>query len=55
MNNNLAVPPNQGPWPVGAEYQWWVLLALVYLPAIALVLRRPNEAESAWSWLSASP
>ena len=36
----------QGPWPVGAEYQWWVLLALVYLPAIALVLRRPNEASS---------
>ena len=24
----------QGPWPVGAEYQWWVLLVLVYLPAI---------------------
>jgi hypothetical protein len=34
----------QGPWPVGAEYQWWVLLILVYLPAIVLVLRRPNEA-----------
>jgi len=43
----------QGPWPVGAEYQWWVLLALVYLPAIALVLRRPNESASPWSWLSA--
>jgi hypothetical protein len=41
----------QGAWPIGAEYQWWVLLALVYLPAIALVLRRPNEADSAWSWL----
>ena len=40
----------QGAWPIGAEYQWWVLLALVYLPAIALVLRRPNEADSAWSW-----
>jgi hypothetical protein len=39
----------QGPWPVGAEYQWWVLLALVYLPAIVLVLRRPNEAESEWA------
>lgn len=35
----------QGLWPVGAEYQWWVLLALVYLPAIVLVLRRRNEAE----------
>jgi hypothetical protein len=33
----------QGPWPVGAEYQWWVLLALVYGPAIVVVLRRPNE------------
>lgn len=44
----------QGPWPVGAEYQWWVLLALVYLPAIVLVLRRPNEARSDWSWLSTS-
>lgn len=44
----------QGPWPVGAEYQWWVLLALVYLPAIVLVLRRPNDEASAWSWLSVS-
>ena len=35
----------QGPWPVGAEYQWWVLLLLVYLPAIVLVLRRKNDAE----------
>jgi hypothetical protein len=32
----------QGPWPVGAQYQWWVLLVLVYLPALALVLSRPN-------------
>ena len=32
----------QGPWPVGAEYQWWVLLILVYLPATALVLSRPS-------------
>jgi len=32
----------QGPWPVGAEYQWWVMLILVYLPALALVLSRPN-------------
>ena len=38
----------QGPWPVGAGYQWWVLLVLVYLPAIALVLRRPNEAGPDW-------
>jgi hypothetical protein len=45
----------QGPWPVGAEYQWWVMLALVYLPAIVLVLRRPNEAGSEWSWLSPPP
>jgi hypothetical protein len=35
----------QGPWPVGAEYQWWVLLALVYGPALALVLRRPNAPD----------
>lgn len=33
----------QGPWPVGSEYQWWVLLSLVYLPAIVVVLKRPNE------------
>lgn len=37
----------QGPWPVGAGYQWWVLLALVYGPAIVLVLRRPNTADPA--------
>jgi hypothetical protein len=36
----------QGPWPVGAEYQWWVLLALVYLPALFAVLRRPNSADT---------
>jgi hypothetical protein len=36
----LAGP--QGPWPVGAEYQWWVMLALIYLPALALVLSRTN-------------
>jgi hypothetical protein len=36
----------QGPWPVGAGYQWWVLLALVYLPAIVLVLRRSNEVQA---------
>jgi hypothetical protein len=35
----------QGPWPVGAAYQWWVLLLLVYLPCLALVLRRPNNPE----------
>jgi hypothetical protein len=34
----------QGPWPVGAAYQWWVLLALVYFPALVTVLRRPNVA-----------
>ena len=28
--------------PSGAEYQWWVMLALFYAPALALVLRRPN-------------
>jgi hypothetical protein len=44
----------QGPWPVGAEYQWWVLLALVYLPAIVLVLRRPNQDQSDWTWLAPS-
>jgi hypothetical protein len=39
----------QGPWPVGAAFQWWVLLGLVYLPAVVLVLRRSNEAESEWA------
>jgi hypothetical protein len=39
----------QGPWPVGAEFQWWVLLGLVYLPAVVLVLKRPNEADSQWA------
>ena len=34
----------QGPWPVGAEYQWWVMLLLIYLPVLALILSRPNEA-----------
>lgn len=38
----------QGPWPVGAEYQWWVLLALVYVPAAVVVLRRPNETGTQW-------
>jgi hypothetical protein len=32
----------QGPWPVGAEYQWWVMLVLLYGPALALVLSHPN-------------
>ena len=45
----------QGPWPVGAEYQWWVLLLLVYLPALAVVLRRPNQADG-WDWrVAAAP
>jgi hypothetical protein len=39
----------QGPWPVGAEYQWWVMLALIYLPAAVAVLRRPNLAETWWA------
>jgi hypothetical protein len=39
----------QGPWPVGAGYQWWVLLVLVYLPAIGAVLRRPNQASHDWA------
>jgi len=34
----------QGPWPVGAEYQWWVMLCLIYLPVLALVLSRSNTA-----------
>ena len=38
----------QGPWPVGAGYQWWVMLALIYLPAVVLVLLRPNESGSLW-------
>jgi hypothetical protein len=40
----------QGPWPVGAGYQWWVLLILVYLPAIVVVLRRRNEADERDWW-----
>jgi len=39
----------QGPWPVGAAYQWWVLLIVVYLPAIALVLQRPNRTPAGLS------
>jgi hypothetical protein len=34
----------QGPWPVGAEYQWWVMLGLIYLPALMVIVRRPNVA-----------
>jgi hypothetical protein len=41
----------QGPWPVGAGYQWRVLLVLVYLPAIVLVLKRPNEREGDDPWM----
>ena len=44
----------QGPWPVGAEYEWWVLLGLVYLPALVVVLRRPNEG-GAPDWRLAEP
>ncbi len=44
----LAGP--QGPWPVGAEYQWWVILPLIYLPALAVILRSPNQSEGAWAW-----
>jgi hypothetical protein len=36
----------QGPWPVGAEYQWWVMLGLIYLPVLGLILSRPNESGS---------
>lgn len=38
----------QGPWPVGAEYQWWVMLAVLYLPALVAVLRRPNRASASF-------
>jgi hypothetical protein len=44
----------QGPWPVGAAYQWWILLSLVYLPALVLVLRRPNRTETD-GWRPARP
>jgi hypothetical protein len=40
----------QGRWPIGAEYQWGVNLALVYLPALLLVLRRPNAAREVPVW-----
>lgn len=33
----------QGPWPVGADFQWCVMLALIYVPALITVLRRPNR------------
>jgi hypothetical protein len=36
----------QGPWPVGAEFQWWVMLTMIYLPALVIVLRRPNESRA---------
>jgi hypothetical protein len=39
----------QGAWPIGAEYQWWVLLVLVYLPGLALVLTRRNERDDFWT------
>lgn len=35
----------QGPWPVGAEYQWWVMLVLIYLPTLVAILRRPNTGD----------
>ena len=34
----------QGAWPIGAEYQWWVMLCLIYLPVLGLILSRPNVA-----------
>ncbi len=46
----------QGPWPVGAGYQWWVMLLLVYLPALALVLNRPNgPATLDWPYPAPEP
>lgn len=47
----LAGP--QGPWPVGAEYQWWVMLLLIYLPALAVILRMPDRAPTAPQMASA--
>jgi len=38
----------QGPWPVGATYQWWVMLFVLYLPAIIVVLRRPNQSSATY-------
>lgn len=40
----------QGPWPVGATYQWWLLLGMIHVPALALVLSRPNVAEPGGWW-----
>jgi hypothetical protein len=45
----------QGPWPVGAIYQWWVMLLLIYLPATVLVLRRPNERDAFWTAEESAP
>ena len=42
LANALHFAGPQGPWPIGAEYQWWVNFGLIYLPALLLVLRRPN-------------
>jgi hypothetical protein len=36
----------QGPWPVGAEYQWWVMLGMIYLPGLVIILRRPNQSRA---------
>jgi hypothetical protein len=47
--NALHFAGPQGPWPIGAEYQWAVNAVLVYAPALVLVLSRPNApAEMAW-------
>jgi hypothetical protein len=39
-----------GPWPAGASEQWLLLLAFVYLPALAAVLRRKNVPAPWPSW-----
>jgi hypothetical protein len=47
--NALHFAGPQGPWPVGAEYQWVVNAILIYCPALLLVLSRPNaRQETVW-------
>lgn len=51
--------PN-GPWPVGAEQQWWIALLFYYGPALTLLLRRqrgaaPSNEKTASPILSGPP
>lgn len=45
----------QGSWPAGADEKWLILLALVYLPALAAVLARPNVRSGLGLGIDAPP